>query len=142
MADLTDKELCIDLAKDLMGWDFWDAMEPPPGFPMFADWDRDELALYEDADTGDVTRWWAPLERIEDAWEVLEKVSTLPFPAQWRFMAVLSELEPLPTKVHLSLRAASKVASLSWRLWRFLFCVDPRAAICHAAWEAIQVEGE
>lgn len=140
MADLTDKEICIDLAKDLMGWDFWDAVEPAPGFPMFADWERgNELAVYEDADTGEMTRWWTPLENMSDAWEIVEKLSTLSLSVQCRFVEALREIGTLPTKMHLALKAAA-ASSLDWRLFRFLFCVDARAAICHAAWEAIQAE--
>jgi len=140
MADITDQGLCIDLAKDLMDWDFWDATEGPPGFPMFAALDgSDELALYEDEETGDMTRLWAPLENMNDAWEIVEKLSTLPLSVQCRFVTALNNVDVLPTKMHLALKAAA-VLSLDFRLLRFLFCVDPRAAICHAAWEAIQTD--
>lgn len=139
--DMTDKELCIDLAKGLMGWDFWDCMEPAPGFPMFADWNEGRLAVYEDEISGDVTRYWAPLEKIEDAWEVLEKVSTLSFPLQCRFVRALGKEKSLSAKQDLALMGEREL-SLSWHrgLFLFLFCMDACAVICRAAWTAIQVD--
>ena len=75
MAELTDKELGVAVAKEVMGWVQWDGIFDYNGpFPMFCDWGGDGLDVYEDEESGGVTRYWAPWRLIADAWGVLEKL--------------------------------------------------------------------
>jgi hypothetical protein len=69
-------EMNAAVAELVMRWHQWvDLSRDYEGpYPMFADWGEMSLAVYEDEESGDVTRHFSPSTDIAAAWLVVEEI--------------------------------------------------------------------
>jgi len=76
---MTGKDLGIAVAREVMGWKEWPGDEDYEGsYPMFCDWGEDwGLTIYEDDETGDFARHWAPWDDMNDCMEVEAKLAEM-----------------------------------------------------------------
>lgn len=71
------REMNAAVAEVVMGWHQWvDLSRDYDGpYPMFAAWGEGPVAVYEDEESGDVTRWFSPSTDINDAFEMEAEIT-------------------------------------------------------------------
>jgi hypothetical protein len=78
---MTDQEITRQLAEKVMGWTYWSGekdYDGPPGVTIFTDWSLEipinGVDVYADG-SDNLTSSFDPLNKIADAWLVVEKMA-------------------------------------------------------------------
>lgn len=78
---MSDRELDVEICRKVMQWRHWEYLEGDYDgqYPCFADWGEGSkgMAVYEDEESGDATRYFSPSTSLDHAAEMEARIVAL-----------------------------------------------------------------